>query len=132
MSAGTEVVVVVSEKLRSHGCGERRGQQYGRRLAEARKKPSERADLSSLQKARNFALNQPRETWRRSQKADEDDDEEEEGSEGRERDEMLDHMLSTSVAFSESDRRLRSVTPSSPSSSQRRRITEETSARYGI
>jgi hypothetical protein len=132
LSAGTEVVVVVSEKLRSHGCGERRGQQYGRRLAEARKKPSERADLSYLQKARNFALNQPRETWRRSQKADEDDDEEEEGSEGRERDEMLDHMLSTSVAFSESDRRLRSVTPSSPSSSQRRRITEETSARYGI
>jgi hypothetical protein len=132
LSAGTEVVVVVSEKLRSHGRGERRGQQYGRRLAEARKKPSERADLSSVQKARNFALNQPRKTWRRSQKADEDDDEEEEGSEGREREEMLDHMLSTSVVFSESDRRLRSVTPSSPSSSRRRRITEETSARYGI
>ncbi len=108
LSAGTEVVVVVSEKLRSHGCGERRGQQYGRRLAEARKKPSERADLSSLQKARNSALNQPRKTWRRSQKADEDDhdEEEEEGSEGREREEMLDHLLSTSVAFSESDRRL--------------------------
>jgi chromatin segregation and condensation protein Rec8/ScpA/Scc1 (kleisin family) len=78
LSAGTEVVVVVSEKLRSHGCGERRGQQYGRRLAEARKKPSERADLSYLQKARNFALNQPRETWRRSQKADENDEEDKE------------------------------------------------------
>ncbi len=78
MSAGTEVVFVVSEKLRSHGCGERRGQQYGRRLAEARKKPSERGDLSSLQKARNFALNQPRKTWRRSQKADEDDEEDKE------------------------------------------------------
>jgi hypothetical protein len=78
LSAGTEVVVVVSEKLRSHGCGERRGQQYGRRLAEARKKPSERADLSSLQKARNFALNQPRETWRRSQKVDEDDEQDKE------------------------------------------------------
>ncbi len=73
MSAGTEVVVVVSEKLRSHGRGERRGQQYGRRLAKARKKPSEKADLSSLQKARNFALIQPRKTWRISQKADEDD-----------------------------------------------------------
>lgn len=80
MAAGTEVVVVVvvSEKLRSHGCGERRGQQYGRRLAEARKKPSERADLSSLQKARNFALTQPRKTWRISQKADEDDAEDKE------------------------------------------------------
>jgi hypothetical protein len=63
-----------------------------------------RSELS----AESSALNQPRKTWRRSQKADEDDhdEEEEEGSEGREREEMLDHLLSTSVAFSESDRRL--------------------------
>jgi hypothetical protein len=47
-------------------------------LAEARKKPSERADLSSLQKARNFALTQQRKTWRISQKADEDDAEDKE------------------------------------------------------
>jgi hypothetical protein len=107
LSAGTEVVVVVvSEKLRSHGCGERRGQQYGRRLAEARKKPLERADLSSLQKARNLALNQLRKTWSRSQKADEDDDEEEEGSgRTRERTDARSHVIDFGCIF-----RIRSAT----------------------
>jgi hypothetical protein len=38
---GIKVIVVVYKKLRSHGCGEKRGQQYGRWLAKVRKKPLE-------------------------------------------------------------------------------------------
>jgi hypothetical protein len=74
LPVGTEVIVVVYEKSRSHGCGEKRGQQYGRRLAEARKKPSEdqtRALCRELGTLHLISREKPR---KRSQKADEDEE----------------------------------------------------------